>query len=934
MSAADAARRVVGATEQAAGGGAADSADDWARHLSDARAYELAHDTRVGRTIGRPLSPTVSVDLMAGYSLDGDAAAQAPAPAAYTLDGDAAAEAPAPYTLDREAGAPREATADPEQRVRLVDAAGFALTGELGQGGMGVVHEATQTGLGREVAVKTLRPELAHTAAAARFAAEARITGRLEHPGVVPVHAYGVDPAGRPALVMKRIRGVAWTQLLAQRPPDGDAHAAREALRRHLGILQRVAETVAFAHERGVIHRDLKPDNILIGQFEEVLVTDWGIALELDARRAPPPGAPWDLIGTPSYLAPEMLAPDERRQGPWTDVFLLGGLLYEVLTGGPPHPGATVMEAVRHAGRGHVTPPAHRAPDRLVPAELSDIALRALDADPTRRFPSATAFAAALDEFLSNQEAAAIAAEALDHLARVEADVAAAARPPAALYTAFAQVTAQLGQSLTLWPQGRRAREGLHRARAAWAELALTQRDVNAAEAQVAELPPDLPRTVMLRRDIAALRARQRRDRRLRLAVLVGIAVAALVALVGGWTTLRQAARADRAEAAAARRDAALAKVEGAAWKEPADRIALYEAAIALDPSWREAYAELNAAWLERALDEADDDPAACAASLAAAREVLDRVLAREPGYDVALYYRGYTSQMMGDGPGALPDLEAAARAAPSGHDGLAAATVIALSRGDVAEAKRLATAAIAAQGDEDDYARRALARYVEGDLDGALADLAAAEGFRPAEEDYDSFAALFHLARGDRRAASERLVAGVAAHTRTPHILPLLAYLAATRGDTDEARALEAAARAELKAYAGCFLDFALVTQIVGTAPGERGVLGRAALMREDLSGLSPAQPPPTVALRAQAQAALDGGDATAALALTERVLADEPADGLTRLLRARALIALGHPRAAARDLALVPRLAPTRAAEAAAFAAALADPPSGVVP
>ncbi|MGL4554057.1 MAG: serine/threonine-protein kinase, partial [Gemmataceae bacterium] len=226
-----------------------------------------------------------------------------------------------------------------EDRYRLQD--------EIARGGMGAVFRARDEVLGREVAVKVLlappanRPDLVR-----RFVQEARITGRLQHPGIPPVYELGWLTDGRPFLALKLIEGRTLAALLA---PGRDPSADRELL---LAAFERVCQTVAFAHSARIVHRDLKPSNVMVGAFGEVQVVDWGLARSLDDAeaddgpgewpswdRSPPVVTDaWHLMGTPAYIAPERVGGgrgDER-----SDVFGLGAILCEVLTGSPPYESA------------------------------------------------------------------------------------------------------------------------------------------------------------------------------------------------------------------------------------------------------------------------------------------------------------------------------------------------------------------------------------------------------------------------------------------------------------------------------------------------------------------------------------------------------------------------------------------------------------------
>ncbi|MCK6552714.1 serine/threonine protein kinase, partial [Myxococcota bacterium] len=346
----------------------------------------------------------------------------------------------------------------------------------LGEGGMGIVRLAEQRALGREVAVKSLRADRATPEAALRLVREAWITGRLEHPNIVPVYTLGVDADGQPMIVMKRIEGTLWSDYLRGRAEPQTP--AERRLEWHLRVLMQVANAVELAASKGIVHRDLKPDNVMIGRFGEVYVLDWGIAVSLDDRaagRLPLASAAHGIAGTPAYMAPEMVEEDAARLGPRTDVYLLGATLHEVLVGAPRHGGRSIVECLFSSH--HSAPfdyPAH------VPVELAAIANRAMRRLPADRFESAEVFRRALEDFLSHETARALAAEATSRLAELErllgdaeraaprdpADAAIRAPdvPEVALYEVFGGCRFGFMQALRAWPDSPGARPGLERA--------------------------------------------------------------------------------------------------------------------------------------------------------------------------------------------------------------------------------------------------------------------------------------------------------------------------------------------------------------------------------------------------------------------------------------------------------------------------------------
>jgi serine/threonine protein kinase len=281
-------------------------------------------------------------------------------------------------------------------------------------GGRGRVWRAWDAQLKREVAFKEVRPRYANDPETLRrFVFEAEVTGRLDHPAVIPVYGFGHDAAGKPCYAMRFVEGKslqeAITDFYAPGGPDGAERAL--ALRRLLAQFVTVCRAVDYAHSRGVIHRDLKPANILVGDFGETLVVDWGAAKRVPAVQgragaspvipAAPHPAPDEtghtttggLIGTPAYWAPEQYAADPDKHHVWTDVYGLGGILFAILTGQPPNIN----------GAPAPTPPSARDRCPWVDAGLDAIARTALAFDPAHRYPSAAAVAEAVELWLADQ---------------------------------------------------------------------------------------------------------------------------------------------------------------------------------------------------------------------------------------------------------------------------------------------------------------------------------------------------------------------------------------------------------------------------------------------------------------------------------------------------------------------------------------------------
>lgn len=274
--------------------------------------------------------------------------------------------------------------------------------GTLGEGGMGVVELAQQPALGREVAVKRLRSELAGELHVHALLDEARITGSLEHPNILPVHGVGLDPAHGPLVVMKRVQGQTWNQLLAA---DREVSATpgrldSAQLSRHLRALMQVCNALEFAHSKDIIHRDIKPANVMLGEFGEVYLLDWGIALRLAAESAgdSPETAGF---GTPVYMAPEMVL--GRGIDGRSDVYLLGATLHELLTGQPRHTGKSLAACFADA----LTSDPFEYPVEI-PSELGAICNRACHREPERRYQSAGEFRQAIGDYLERRDAHAL----------------------------------------------------------------------------------------------------------------------------------------------------------------------------------------------------------------------------------------------------------------------------------------------------------------------------------------------------------------------------------------------------------------------------------------------------------------------------------------------------------------------------------------------
>ncbi len=405
----------------------------------------------------------------------------------------------------------------------------------IGRGGMGVVYRAIQPGLEREVALKRLRAEKAQSSEArASFLAEAVVTGRLEHPNIVPVYALARGIDGEEQLAMKLIGGQSWKQLFDAEP--------ELQLVRHLEILLQVCNALAFAHSRNIVHCDLKPSNVMLGSFGEVLLVDWGLAVDISPE---PPDETSRLrhrssidipCGTPSYMAPELAMGRGSAIGPWTDVYLLGATLYRILSGLPPHAGSSLLETVGNACDG-----VHPDLPETAPEGLRKLCLRAMALEPSDRHSNVAAFQQELRDFLRHRQSLLLAETAQAQLEVCQQRAAGKLDDSARtqLYQSYNEALAGFHQARRLWHENPKACEGEQATRRSFARSALQHGDLGLAAVHLQELQSE--DVGALRAEWARRRARKTRDRRMRrrLAGALGLALLAFVVLlVGGLLQL------------------------------------------------------------------------------------------------------------------------------------------------------------------------------------------------------------------------------------------------------------------------------------------------------------------------------------------------------------------------------------------------------------
>lgn len=362
----------------------------------------------------------------------------------------------------------------------------------LGEGGMGVVRTARQRALNRTVAVKSLRGNTPSQAATRHLLHEAMAAGVLDHPNILPIYDIVVDAEGQPHILMKRVEGRPWSSWAHNPAAIRRDLGENDPLAWNLGVLISVCNAIAYAHDRGILHRDLKLDNVMIGAFGEVLVLDWGIAVALDERYGHRLALARDqrkLAGTPSHMAPELALAQGARQGPATDIYLIGAMLYHLLAGRPPHQGRTVEEVLASIPK--VRP---KLGDQ-VPGALARIVERALAFEPQDRYPDVLSLRDEVRAFLEHRASVRVARQAGQSLSDLQAAIEQGSTDKATLYRYFDQARFGFKQALSDWPQNPLAQGGLRSARLALARWEVDREQPGAAQTLIEPLddpPADL----------------------------------------------------------------------------------------------------------------------------------------------------------------------------------------------------------------------------------------------------------------------------------------------------------------------------------------------------------------------------------------------------------------------------------------------------------
>ena len=307
----------------------------------------------------------------------------------------------------------------------------YTLTQLHAQGGVGRVWRAHDTDLNREVALKEIQPSASGDGnVARRFLKEAQVTGQLSHPGIVPVYELARRPEdNQPFYTMQFVQGKTMREVIAEchgRSKGGLPNPVE--LRRLLQAFISICQTIAYAHSRGVIHRDLKPENIVLGTFGEVLVLDWGLARMVDrndedetiplvnvSQEAEPDATCMgQYMGTPAYMAPEQAEGRLDLIDNRTDIYGLGAILFEILAGGPPHRGPTVLQLLYQVAEGPT--PRLRAVTPSAPPALDAICAQAMAKDRSKRYTKAADLAEDMNRWLADETVSAYRESPIERL--------------------------------------------------------------------------------------------------------------------------------------------------------------------------------------------------------------------------------------------------------------------------------------------------------------------------------------------------------------------------------------------------------------------------------------------------------------------------------------------------------------------------------------
>ncbi len=420
----------------------------------------------------------------------------------------------------------------------------------LGVGGCGEVWEAMQHSLNRRVAVKRIRPDTLDSKTkessgggslsaflTQSFRQEALTTACLDHPNIVPVYDLGHDNTGQPMIAMKLVEGTPWDVMFKE-----DVNLPlNERLQKHLPILLDVAQAVAFAHSRGVIHRDIKPSQVMIGEYGEVLLMDWGLACSLgneedkdpaqlftDSGKSLPISQAVNPAGTPAFMAPEQTENSPQNLGVWTDIFLVGATLYLLLTGRPPYNGKSAREVFKLAAScDFATPESMVGENEKIPPELSRVCLKAMAKNPWDRYSTMRALLKDLEDYVigagKRRESMDLTNEATQMLSDDVED-----------YRVLTEIMGKLDQAKALYPTNETIPTLYRRARIDFTKTALMNGDLVLARYHANTIGDEVLRTKFLD-DITEAETKRREEKKrsrtysIITCVLIFVALAAIM---------------------------------------------------------------------------------------------------------------------------------------------------------------------------------------------------------------------------------------------------------------------------------------------------------------------------------------------------------------------------------------------------------------------
>ena len=361
----------------------------------------------------------------------------------------------------------------------------YTLKKKIGQGGMGVVFLGEQAILERNVAIKRLKENNPRLSRA--LLQEAKITGSLEHPNIIPIHSVNILDGDEPEVIMKYIQGVSFDKHISKTPSDDE-------IRKNLHVIEQICHPLKFAHTQRILHRDIKPENIMLGSFGEVYLVDWGLALKMNEAKQEPKG----LVGTPAYMSPEMIAGEPTSLGAFTDIYLLGASLHHVLTGKPRHSGKTLNEALSNAKRSkpYIYP-------KGIQSLLGNIANKACAAQTHLRYKNIEEFRIDLQQIIDRWDALQLIQTSEQLLEELEKLRESNEKETYTAHELFNKARFGFEQSLILFPDNPQAKRGIDRAMKTMAYIMYSLDHLTYAQrllAQSQQADPALQNQILMRR--------------------------------------------------------------------------------------------------------------------------------------------------------------------------------------------------------------------------------------------------------------------------------------------------------------------------------------------------------------------------------------------------------------------------------------------------